>query len=666
MSVSSGIAFPHRLAVRQAIPIFVGLLVLLAASLTFGYLYARDAILDASGARVRQISGVAGTASVRFLQRAEQRMEGIVRCLERAGPEETAAMLATGPSALGRLVAAGFAGENSWKELAVSIVDEHGRTRSAVWPRAAGNGPAPGLPAVFGDAARILSGQAGQDNGIAGGARACWVPSVPADGNGEETLMRRTVVLMRTDNGAPRPFGAVSLTVSMSWLASFVDGVAGIRDMRSLVLPARDVPPNVRKTAVRDNAALFDRGARAGDSGESARPVNEKHRVAVFVPLAPTGFFLSVLIPEKALFGPLNRLTRMLFLLALAALAPAVWSLHATTKGMLRPLEYLTAMAERLSQGDFAPGGGAAGKTQPAHPRPRAGGDEPGRLMRAADSLRLALKQRAEDLTLAASARERILGELALARAIQEGIRPGEMPRAANLDAAAHLHVAQAVCGDMYDAFFRSPHELCCVLSDVAARGVPASLLMGRVMPLLHETLLSGMAPGMALETVNRTLSIGGKDRAVTDFVGVIAGVLDIRTGLFTWAGAGQPPPLHCSAASVTELPWSENMPLGIRRDARYRDLEVRLRAGDGLFLASDGLCTARSGEGLLYGESRLAATLRSFAPGGRADCEALLRAVRDDVLAHTAPDGPQDDIAMLAVYWRGPLRESGPGGAPS
>lgn len=665
-SLSSGIAFFHRLAVRQALPIAAGLLALLFASLALCYLHARDGLLHTAGTRARRIADAAIMANAQFLQHAEKSMAGIVRYLERVGPEDAVSKLQTGRSAVDLAVSAAFSVESAWKEVSVNVVDGSGFQQSVLWSRSGERGMSSSgqsfrkelPPWEASPGARVTAG--------APGAR--WLPLPALEGPRRDMLIRYTIPLVEAGDGTPKAFGGVSLTASLSWLGDFVDGMAGLEGIQSIILSpegmyltkreefAAGTPDSLEAGSGLASLAALGGRASAGKSELISLSWDGEQQVAIVAPLAPRGMSLAVLIPEKTLFGQLNDLTRKLFLFALGSLALAVWSLHATTRGMLRPLEYLMNMALRLSRGQLEPYTGGTGQAFVlATGGSRTEKDEPGRLLHAADALRLALKRRVEDLTLAATARERMLGELALAREIQEGIRPKDMPRATNLDTAARLHVTRAVCGDMYDAFFRSPHALCCVLGDVAARGVSASLLMGRVIPPLHEALLSGMTPAMALETVNKTLLAGGTAAGTTTFVSIVAGVLDIRTGHFTWASAGQPPPLHIRAASVRELPWSEDVPLGVRTGVRYRNLDVQLEAGEGLFFASDGLSTARSGTGRLYGETRLAEALALFSSDWRLfSCEALLRAMYEDVLAFSSPDGPQDDIAMLAVHWRG------------
>ena len=670
MSVSSGIAFTHRLAVRQAGPILAGLLLLLFLALLLGYWHARDTILNTTGIRVAQISRVVAMMNAHSLHATERRVEAILRVIEHEGPEGALNALIEEDSGLGRVIDAAFAGDQAWKAITVSVADGFGQYQSVsrTSPRS------PTIPLTSSDTGAVSQStgavqsvpvlDAGDLRALSSGATRWRLPD-HIEKNGS-IQMQYIAPLFHERSGLKEPFGLISLTVDMSWLASFVKGMADFEGMLCIILSPDGVYLSSKNTYTRGDLKELARstgipsmtllGERmlAGESGNMVIPWEGESRVAMFMPLTGKELSLAVLIPEKSVFSQLDHLTRRLMVLAAVTLGLAVWSLHTTTRGMLRPLEYLMGMAARLSKGDFTSWENGEDVREQGGRTGRIKKDEPGRLLRAAESLRLALKQRVEDMTLVAATRERILGELTLARDIQEGIRPKEMPRAENLDVAARLHVTQDVCGDMYDVFFQSPSTLCCVLGDVAARGIPASLLMGRVMPLLRETLLSGMPPNLALETVNRTLCVDRKGSGSKGFVSVLAGVLDIRTGHFVWSAAGQAPPVRIHTGTAQELPWSEGIPVGVIPDIRYRSLEVRLETNDVLFFASDGLVMAQSHAGDIYGETRLLTTLSELASNQRVTCDALLKSVYYDVLRRMAPAKPQDDIAMLAVRWKG------------
>jgi sigma-B regulation protein RsbU (phosphoserine phosphatase) len=405
----------------------------------------------------------------------------------------------------------------------------------------------------------------------------------------------------------------------------------------------------------------------AGESGNTILAWDGLDRLALYMPLAAKGLSLALLIPEEALSRPLKMLGRQIIVLVLGLALLTAAGLYGITRATLHPVRSLMNMAERLSRGDFtANPPPARNRFFPGKPGAALRLDEPGRLMRAADILRLALRQRLEDLTLAAAARERLTSELALAREIQEGVRPRILPQADSLELAALLRGVHPVSTALYDAFFRSGRSLCCVLVDVVAQGIPAALFMGRVMPLLRETLLAGSFPGQSLQTVNAILHIGKSAAEPPIFAHILAGTLDTVSGVFSWASAGPSLPILLRGGKAVTMNSARTDPLGMSPQSSFPTESLRLLPGDALFLATDGLGLARSPEGIPYRDARLFAFLSARATPTRqratgkegaenaAGGEALLRAVLEDAAAHAAPDDPREDVALLLLRWKG------------
>jgi sigma-B regulation protein RsbU (phosphoserine phosphatase) len=407
----------------------------------------------------------------------------------------------------------------------------------------------------------------------------------------------------------------------------------------------------------------------AGEPGSMGIPWGGLDRLALYMPLAAKGLSLAVLIPEETLSRPLKMLGRQIIVLTLGLILLTAAGLYGITRATLRPVRSLMNMAERLARGDFSADPPPARKRFfPGRPAIPLRLDESGRLIRAADILRQALRQRLEDLTLAAAARERLTSELALARDIQEGVRPRILPQADTLELAALLRGIHPVSSTLYDAFFRSGRSLCCILADVVAQGIPAALFMGRIIPLLRETLLAGALPGQSLETVNKILHIGQKAPEPPIFAHILAGTLDTVSGVFSWAGAGPSLPILLRGGGATLMSGARGDPLGMRPRSVFPTRSLRLLAGDALFLATDGLGLARSSDGVAYRQERLFSFLsaraeaeRRRAAGGGKDApgaftrgEALLRAVLEDVADHAAPEDPREDVALLLLQWKG------------
>jgi sigma-B regulation protein RsbU (phosphoserine phosphatase) len=309
----------------------------------------------------------------------------------------------------------------------------------------------------------------------------------------------------------------------------------------------------------------------------------------------------------------------------------------------------LGQLAARLARGELE----VDPLAPPPQPAPRFP-DEAQRLRQATETLRKALHQRVRDLTLIGRTRERLFGEMTFARSMQEAMRPQKLPSAPDLEVAAFVHTASDVCGDMYDYFYQRPRRLCCVMGNAAAHGVPAALLTSRVIPLLHELLLSGFAPGRALENINRVLSPAASREQ--HMVSVFVGILNLDDGRFRFACAGHAPPFRRQGREADQLEWTGNVPLGIRDEEIYPEREIHLRPGETLFFSGPRLLSVQDAAGRDFGEG----ALRRFLAENAEAPTSLVRSLYTRLRNH-AGGPPRDDLTFFAVRWRGEAAEGKP-----
>jgi len=137
-------------------------------------------------------------------------------------------------------------------------------------------------------------------------------------------------------------------------------------------------------------------------------------------------------------------------------------------------------------------------------------------------------------------------------------------------------------------------------------------------------------------------------------FVTAFYGILDVETGELAYANGGHNPPLMIRRADgdVVELPRTGGMALGVLPDMPYAEKAAMLRAGDTLFLYTDGISEAMDGEGREFGEGRIEETLRSAA---LLPVDRVLTAVTGAVTAFVAGAPQSDDITCLVVRYFGP-----------
>jgi serine phosphatase RsbU (regulator of sigma subunit) len=126
----------------------------------------------------------------------------------------------------------------------------------------------------------------------------------------------------------------------------------------------------------------------------------------------------------------------------------------------------------------------------------------------------------------------RMTGELKAAHDIQLGMvpLPGTIEGLpATLDFHALLEPAEAVGGDLYDAFMLDAHRLCFIIGDVTGKGVPAALFMALSKTLYKSAALRAhMSLHELMMSVNAEIA---RENPANLFVTLLAGLLDTRTG---------------------------------------------------------------------------------------------------------------------------------------
>ena len=180
------------------------------------------------------------------------------------------------------------------------------------------------------------------------------------------------------------------------------------------------------------------------------------------------------------------------------------------------------------------------------------------------------------------------------------------------------------------------------VIADVSGKGIAAALLMAFVRPIMRSALDRAGDPVAALERTNHILV---DERRTGLFVTVLAGVLELDTGVFTFANAGHEMPLL--APPDGEPRWVEGGGplLGMFSRLDLRAEQVTIQPGERLVLYTDGITDAQSPGGERFGADRLVRTVRESCVGGATD---TCRAVIQGVLAFQADADPADDLAFL------------------
>lgn len=187
-------------------------------------------------------------------------------------------------------------------------------------------------------------------------------------------------------------------------------------------------------------------------------------------------------------------------------------------------------------------------------------------------------------------------------------------------------------------------------MADVSGKGIAAALLMAFLRPVIRSALDRSGDPVEALERTNGILV---NERRTGLFVTVVCGVLNLDTGVFTFANAGHEMPILArpGPAEATQIPGGGPL-VGVFGRLDLAPLSVEVRPGERLIIYTDGIPDAQAPGGERYGEVRLLDAIRGTCNGPAVD---TCRAVIQGVLGFQADADPADDLALLVLRRRLP-----------
>ncbi len=240
---------------------------------------------------------------------------------------------------------------------------------------------------------------------------------------------------------------------------------------------------------------------------------------------------------------------------------------------------------------------------------------------------------------------ERIQHEMYLARNIQKGLLPQDLPQSDYFQVVSITTPTEAVGGDYYDVVQLPDGRCGFALADVSGKGLPAALMAASLQGAFGA-VAAGAPPLCDLfQRVNNYLC---EHTPLEMFATVLYGVLD-RQGRFEFVNAGHIAPLIVRAQGGIDRIESRNFPVGLFPRVEFSVDRAQLYPGDLIVTTSDGVTEARDPLGGLFGDSRLLGLLEGCS-GQPADAVArlILMSIRQFVGA--APQS--DDITVTIVRY--------------
>jgi serine phosphatase RsbU (regulator of sigma subunit)/anti-sigma regulatory factor (Ser/Thr protein kinase) len=218
--------------------------------------------------------------------------------------------------------------------------------------------------------------------------------------------------------------------------------------------------------------------------------------------------------------------------------------------------------------------------------------------------------------------------ELEIARHIQQSLLLKSLPELPGFALAGYCESASQVGGDFFDVIRLSDTSFLLMISDVMGKGIPAAMFAVLLRSLVRALRDLALRPAQLLTRVNQLLFQELSD--VEMFITAQLVHVDLPRRRLTIASAGHCPLLMATTEGAGAWAVSpEGMPLGVVKDADFREEEVTLERDSRVLLYTDGISEAENADGELIGQELLIEWLKHSSLAGRTAVQ-----MRDDLVA--------------------------------
>ena len=281
-----------------------------------------------------------------------------------------------------------------------------------------------------------------------------------------------------------------------------------------------------------------------------------------------------------------------------------------------------------------------------ALPEKKTGEDFSSREMELLDSVTDGIALAAENsrLFLESVERHRLAEQVDIARRIQHGLLPGELPETPGLDLAHRMRFCLEVAGDYFDVVPMPDGSTVVAVGDVAGKGVGPALLMAN----LQASLRTALEVEMPLEkVVGKINSLVYRNTEPEMFITFFTGRFNPRDGSFTYVNAGHNPPLLIRRDCSVQRLSRGGLLLGYTGEVDYQSGKVTIQPGEKIVMYTDGVTEAMDASERELGEEEIVKAAGECISESAGDTADRLESL---VLSHHGSEDLYDDMTLLVL----------------
>jgi serine phosphatase RsbU (regulator of sigma subunit) len=239
--------------------------------------------------------------------------------------------------------------------------------------------------------------------------------------------------------------------------------------------------------------------------------------------------------------------------------------------------------------------------------------------------------------------------ELEIAREIQIGLQPEQIPEIPGLSIFSFSQPAKIVGGDFFNIVKRNDDQMLSIVGDVAGKGIPAALYAAHIQSMFESLSEQNASPAMILNGLNQLISRRLREG---DFITAVIAFFEFGEKSLTIARAGHNWPLYYCSQTKTIAPLKpKGMCLGLDDTMGFssglEEKTMPIKSGDVLLLYSDGIPEAMNSKNHLFELSRLESALKESA---NFTAEKIVERINHRLGEFVQSEEFHDDVTMVAV----------------
>ena len=239
---------------------------------------------------------------------------------------------------------------------------------------------------------------------------------------------------------------------------------------------------------------------------------------------------------------------------------------------------------------------------------------------------------------------EKLEEQLKVARNIQKGLLPGNIPSTPGIEMSALIRFCLDVAGDYYDIIPLEDGRVVLSIGDVSGKGVGAALLMAN----LQASMRTAQAMGASLsESAARINKLVYENTPSDMFITFFMICIDPVKKHLRYVNAGHNPPFLVENDGHETMLTKGGLLFGVVEDVHYEEGELSLQDGDMILMYTDGVSEAMDSNDEEFGEKQIA---HIVARNRELPLDELLSLIEKEVSIYHGSCSYSDDFTLLAA----------------